>query len=174
VYRFGCRDCSRTLYFKYNVCAEMPIIPATRFRADFAAALTNNPGERFIVDVRNNVGGNSAVLARLLPADPSHLRRIMITERQTFSSGMFAAADLSRAGWTLVGEPTGGKPSAFGEVLTFTLPYSGLRGQYSTRRFTGAVQAQNDALLPDIPAPWTWPAFSQELDPFLEAALALN
>jgi len=28
--------------------------------------------------------------------------------------------------------------------------------------------------LPDVPAPWTWSAASQELDPFLEAALALN
>jgi len=165
---------SRTIYFKYNVCAEMPIVPAARFRADLAAALANNPVDRFIVDVRNNTGGNSAVLARLLPSVPDNIRRLVITGRQTFSSGVSAAADLSRAGWTLVGEPTGGKPSSFGEVLPFTLPNSGLRGQYSTRSFTSPVQARIETLLPDVPAPWTWSAASQELDPFLEAALALN
>jgi len=165
---------SRALYFKYNVCAEMPLVPAARFRADLAGALAGGGVDRIIVDVRNNAGGNSAVLARLLPPIPEGIRRVVITGRQTFSSGLFAAADLSRAGWTLVGEPTGGKPTAFGEVLAFTLPYSGLRGQHSTRRFTGAVQSGNESLLPDVLVPWTWAAASQELDPFLEAALALN
>ena len=165
---------SRTIYFKYNVCAEMPIVPAARFRADLSAALANNPVDRFIVDVRNNGGGNSAVLARLLPSIPHNIRRVVITGRQTFSSGVSAASDLSWAGWTLIGDPTGGKPSSFGEVLSFTLPNSGLRGQYSTRSFTSPVQARNETLLPDVPAPWTWSAASQELDPFLEAALALS
>jgi len=165
---------NRTLYFKYNVCAEMPLLPAARFRADLAAALEAGNVDRIIVDVRNNTGGNSAVLARLLPPIPDGIRRIVITGRQTFSSGLFAAMDLSRAGWTLLGEPTGGKPTAFGEVLTFTLPYSGLRGQYSTRSFTGPIQTRNEALMPDVLVPLTWAAASQELDPFLEAALALN
>ena len=95
---------SRTIYFKYNVCAEMPIVPAARFRSDLGGALANNPVDRFIVDVRNNGGGNSAVLARLLPSIPDNIRRVVITGRQTFSSGVAAASDLSRAGWTLIGE----------------------------------------------------------------------
>lgn len=165
---------SRTLYFKYNVCAEMSLVPAARFRADLAAFLQSNPVDRVIIDVRNNTGGNSAVLSRLLPPIPSQMKRIVITGRQTFSSGMLAAEELSRAGWTLLGEPTGGKPTSFGEVLAFTLPYSGIRGQFSTRLFTGLVQRQNDALLPDVLVPWTWQSFSQELDPFLESALTLN
>jgi hypothetical protein len=165
---------SRTIYLKYNVCAEMPIMPAARFRADLAAALAANPVDRFIVDVRNNTGGNSALLAQLLPPVGGNIRRIVITGRQTFSSGLFAAEDLAKVGWTLVGEPTGGKPTAFGEVLGFTLPNSGLRGQHSTRLFTGLVQPRNDSLLPDVLVPWTWAAASQELDPFLDAALALN
>ncbi len=165
---------SRTMYFKYNVCAEMSALPAARFRADLAAALAANPVERMIVDVRNNTGGNSTVLARLLPPVRAEVKKIVITGRQTFSSGVMAAQDLSRAGWTILGEPTGGKPAGFGEVIGFTLPNSGLRGQYSTRTFSTTVQPQNEALMPDVAVGWTWQAASQELDPFLEAALALN
>lgn len=165
---------NRTIYFKYNVCAEMSLAPAARFRADLAAALQSNPVERVIIDLRNNTGGDSSVLGRLLPPIPTGMKRIAITGRQTYSSGLMAAIDLSRAGWTLVGEPTGGKPTHFGQVVGFVLPNSGLRGQFSTRLFLGNAQPQNDALLPDVPAPWTWQAFSQELDPFLDAALALN
>ena len=165
---------SRTIYVKYNVCAEMPVLPAARFRAELAAALADNAVERIVLDVRTNTGGNSAVLARLLPPVPGGVKRVVITGRQTFSSGLWAASDLSRAGWTLVGEPTGGKPSSFGEVVGFTLPHSGLRGQVSTRYFTGPVQTQSDTLRPDVLAPWTWAGFSRELDVFLEAALAVN
>jgi hypothetical protein len=165
---------SRTIYVKYNVCAEMPVLPAARFRAELAAALADNAVERIILDVRTNTGGNSAVLARLLPVVPAGVKRVVITGRQTFSSGLWAASDLSRAGWTLVGEPTGGKPSAFGEVVGFTLPHSGLRGQTSTRFFRGTVQPDGESLRPDVLVPWTWAGFSQELDGFLDAALAVN
>ena len=164
---------SRALYFKYNNCAEMPVMPAARFREELAAAFAANPVERFIVDVRNNTGGDSRVLARLLPAVPEGVKRVVITGRQTFSSGLMAVADLMRAGYVSVGEPTGGRPSGFGEVVGFTLPNSGLRGQYSTRLFRGTVQPDNETLTPDVAVGWTWGAASQELDPFLEAALGM-
>ncbi|MBI2689632.1 MAG: hypothetical protein HYX27_25260 [Acidobacteria bacterium] len=37
-----------------------------------------------------------------------------------------------------------------------------------------AVQAQSETLTPGVLVPWTWAAASQDLDPFLDAALALN
>jgi len=107
----------------------------------------------------------------LLPNVPSSIKRIVITGRQTFSSGKLNAEELSRAGYTLLGEPTGGKPTSFGEVLGVTLTSGGLRGQYSTRLFRGLVQPDNDSLMPDVRVPWTWAAFAREEDPFLEAAL---
>jgi hypothetical protein len=162
---------SRTIYFKYNVCAEMPVLPASKFKQQLEAAMAANPVERFIVDVRNNTGGNSAVLARLLPNVPAAVKRIVITGRQTFSGGMNAASDLSRAGYTLIGEPTGGKPTSFGEVLGLSLASAGLRAQFSTRLFIGAVQSDSDAIIPDVRVGWTWAAFAREEDPFLEAAL---
>ena len=165
---------SRTLYFKYNSCVEMPVMPAARFREEMAAAFGAHAVERFVVDVRNNGGGDSRVLGRLLPVVPEGVKRVVITGRQTFSSGLSAVADLMRAGYVSVGEPTGGRPSGFGEVLGFTLPNSGLRGQYSTRAFRGTVQADRETLTPDVVVPWTWGEASQELDPFLEAALAVN
>ncbi|MBM3727005.1 MAG: hypothetical protein FJW40_16480 [Acidobacteria bacterium] len=171
-YWFTYLPASRAIYFKYNVCAEMPVLPAAKFKQELESALAANPVERFIVDVRNNTGGDSAVLARLLPRLPTSLKKIAITGRQTFSSGLFAAQDLWSAGYTLLGEPTGGKPAHFGQVVGITLASAGLRAQYSTRFWSGRPQAENDSLMPDVVVPWTWAAFAREEDPFLEAALA--
>lgn len=162
---------SRAIYVKYNVCAEMPVLPAAKFRQDLEAAMAANPVERFIVDLRNNTGGDSSILSRLIPNVPASIRRIVITGRQTFSSGLFAAQDLWSAGYALVGEPTGGKPTHFGQVVGIALATAGLRAQYSTRLWSGRPQADNEALMPDRQVPWTWAAASREEDPFLEAAL---
>lgn len=162
---------SRAIYFKYNVCAEMPVLTAAKFKLDLESAMAANPVERFIVDVRNNTGGDSAILSRLLPNIPSSMKRVVIAGRQTFSSGLFAAQDLWAAGYTLVGEPTGGKPTHFGQVVGIALASAGLRAQYSTRLWSGRPQADNEALMPDVRVPWTWAAVAREEDPFLEAAL---
>ncbi|MBM3758326.1 MAG: hypothetical protein FJW38_30665 [Acidobacteria bacterium] len=162
---------SRAIYVKYSVCAEMPVLPAAKFRQELEAAMAANPVEGFIVDVRNNTGGDSGVLRRLLPDVPASIKRIAITGRQTFSSGLFGAQDLSAAGYALLGEPTGGKPTHFGQVVGITLASAGLRAQYSTRSWIRGPQPDSESLMPDVQVPWTWAAFAREEDPFLEAAL---
>ena len=72
---------------------------------------------------------------------------------------------------TLVGEPTGGTPSTYGEVKTLTLPNSKLVVQYTTKHFTskeGAVPA----LLPDLSAPETLADALAGRDPAFEAVIA--
>jgi hypothetical protein len=46
----------------------------------------------------------------------------------------------------VIGEATGGKPTEYGEVLSFTLPGSRLPGTYSTKLFT------NPSYIPDLPS----------------------
>ncbi|MBM3784577.1 MAG: hypothetical protein FJW30_09480 [Acidobacteria bacterium] len=164
---------AKTIYVKYNTCAEMPALPAGQFRASLEAALAAQPVERFIIDLRNNSGGNSAVLHRWLPALPETVKKVAIVGRQTFSSGELNAEELAQRGFTLVGENTGGMPGHFGEVVTISLNSLGLRGQFSTRAFRALVQAGNNTLRPDVEVPWTYAAFSEEEDPFLQAALTV-
>jgi hypothetical protein len=163
---------ARTIYVKYNNCAEMPVLPAARFRQELTAALAANPVDRFLIDLRNNSGGNSTILQRWLPPLPDNVTKIAIVGRQTFSSAELNAEELSLRGFTLIGENTGGMPGHFGEVVPFTLSSLGLRGQHSTRSFTALIQAGSNTLRPDVEVPWTYAAFEREEDPFLAAALA--
>ena len=93
----------------------------------------------FVIDLRNNTGGNSAVLSERIPRILGHPpiagRVLVLIGPATYSSEMMNAQQLRDAGATLVGEPTGGKPNSWGELRSFRLPRSGLQVFYSTKYF---------------------------------------
>jgi len=170
---------SRTLYFKYNVCNEAPYLAFASFATEFLRAVDENPIDRFVIDVRNNTGGNSALIQPLLAAlqqrytagtlSPS-VKLSVIIGKETFSSGLLNALELKAAPvTTLVGEPTGGKPNHYGNVGSLVLPRSGLRLSYSTRFFSSPITTPS--LDPDVRVPFTSSAFFENRDPFLDAAL---
>jgi hypothetical protein len=70
----------------------------------------------------------------------------------------------------LVGEPTGQRPNAYGEVRTMTLPHSKLLVLYSTKFF----KTMNDdppSLAPDVPIERSSWDYVSGRDPVLERAL---
>ncbi len=169
----------RALYVKYNRCAESPRLSMAEFTREVIAFIESNPVESLLLDMRNNSGGNSAVIQpRASALNQAALRGVLplarppfiIIGRQTFSSGMLNALDFKSQGAALLGEPTGGKPYGYGEVLTFNLPNSGLLVQHSTRLFR--IGSPDDPYLrPDVTVPLTSAAYFAERDEFLEAAL---
>lgn len=165
----------RTLYFKYNQAVETPGRPFTDFARELLAALDAYPVERLVVDVRNNTGGDSAQidpLAAGVAERLSRLRAFVLTGPQTASSAMDLAAQAQGAPKTLVvGEPTGGKPSHFGDVRSFNLPNSGLEVRYSTKVFTFPGQ-DRDAVYPDLLVTTTAADYFSRHDPVLQAVLA--
>jgi uncharacterized protein (TIGR03437 family) len=72
----------------------------------------------------------------------------------------------------VIGEPTGGKPSGYGEVVAFTLPASGLLGQYSTQ-FVPAPAGIPDtpSFAPDIPVSLRSTDYFARYDPVLAAII---
>jgi hypothetical protein len=72
---------------------------------------------------------------------------------------------------TLVGGPTAGNPSGYGEVKTFTLPRSGLLVQHSTRLFANP-DFPGDALVPDLAVHVTSADWFSGRDPAMDAILA--
>lgn len=74
---------------------------------------------------------------------------------------------------TLAGEPTGGKPSSYGEVKCVTLPNSKLVVQYTTKWFRVQNDLEPAALETDVPAPLKLTDVLHGRDPALEAALSL-
>jgi hypothetical protein len=167
----------RLMYVKYNVCTNDPRKSMDAFSKEIFAITDGTTVDRFVVDIRNNGGGNSSVVQPLidgLARRPSLRGRLYaVIGRETFSSGLLAALDLlNRDAATLIGEPTGGKPNAFGDTLSFSLPVTGLRVTYSTKRFN-LVPGDPPSLDPAIPIAESSSDYFARHDPILEAIVPL-
>lgn len=163
---------SRALFIQYNKCVEAQPSFAD-FTASVAEVLARQQVERVVIDLRNNGGGNSRIIAPLVALLAAHptLRVFVLIGRATFSSGVLNALELEAAGATLVGEIAGGAPSHHGEVQTFTLPGHGLVVTYSTK-FHANARHPGPELRPAIAvAPLARDWFAGK-DAALDAALA--
>src|SRR5262249_54160941 len=114
---------SKTLYFHYRRCAEMPERPFDRFAMALLRFMNENPVERMVIDLRLNGGGNSFILMPFINAlsrrrDVNQTGRLFVLiGRGTFSSAYLNALRLKLTTKAiLVGEPTGQKPNSYGEI----------------------------------------------------------
>lgn len=187
---------NRMLYFKYNKCADDPSNPFAAFAATVLAALDTQPVDTFVFDFRGNTGGDSSILSPLLNgllaraptllANPQ-FRVYDVIDKGTFSSGMddameiksaalqyaseFPGIDLSQR-FIVIGESSGGKPAEYGEVVGFTLPGSGLNGQYSTKYFPNPTGIPDlPSFMPDVPIATRSTDFFARYDPTFAAVL---
>ena len=176
-YWFTYIESSCTLYFAYNVCAEQAGLPFAQFNSQLWAVFDARPVERFIIDVRNNTGGNSAVLDPFLASRRARASRfsgvkpVVIIGRRTYSSAIINAIAIRQTTAILVGESSGGSPNSYGEVKTLTLPNSQLVVNYSSRYFSFPGYPAG-SLMPDVATPIYSSDWFARHDPFLAAALA--
>ena len=168
---------SQTVYVQYNRCENMGAMPFAAFSEKLMALADANPVRRFVVDLRHNGGGNSALAEPLiaeLKQRPAINRKgvlFAVIGRRTFSSAVLNALQLrSETQATLVGEPTGGRPNHYGEVRSFSLPNSGLPVTYSTKYFAYAKE-DTPSLTPDILVEVSSSDYFAGRDPVLEAIL---
>lgn len=131
-----------TLYFAYNQCWSDPGRPFIGFATELVEAVHEHRPDRIFVDLRNNGGGGSRVLEPVVDWLASHpvlndpSRLFVAIGKGTFSSAMLNAVHFrERTAATLLGEPTGGKPNAYGEVRMVRLPRSGIGVWFSTKYF---------------------------------------
>ncbi len=174
----------KTLYFKYNRCADDPAADMTfaKLMEGTLAFMKTKPVERFVLDLRDNGGGDSNIAAPLIAALAAHPtlnvrgRLFVLIGRHTFSSAVLNTLELkARTQALLVGEPTGGRPNHYGEVRHLTLPRTGWKISYSTKYFTTPlVKGDPDALVPDLPVEVTGVEWFSSRDPVMEAALAFR
>jgi uncharacterized protein (TIGR03437 family) len=184
----------RLLYFKYNVCREIAGSPFAAFADKLLSTLDANPVDTLVIDFRGNVGGDSSVLdplvaglehrAGTLTANPRFVAYDVI-DKGTFSSGMTNAMSLKslqlqaaaanpglglEKKMVVIGEPTGGSPIGYGNVIQFTLPYSRLTGQYATKSFPlWPYIPTGPSFMPDIAIPIRSTDFFVRFDPVLAA-----
>jgi uncharacterized protein (TIGR03437 family) len=159
------------IYARYNVCENDPNgITVAEYSTQILETLDANPVDTVVIDFRENGGGNEYLLYPLgvglfqrwasLRANPN-FRIYLVVDKGTFSSGMYTPMafvsgflasyehipmpDTSGVMY-VIGEPTGGKPIGFGNVVSFTLPYSQVPGDYST-----VYVDQDEGVIPDLP-----------------------
>lgn len=99
---------------------------------DLRAALTAPEISRVVLDLRHNFGGEVQPLDEMLalfddPAIDQPGELFVITGRNTFSAASMLVARLeAQTGAVFVGEPMGGCPSFWGDVVELPLIHSGL------------------------------------------------
>ncbi len=166
---------SRALYIQYNVCANDAKKPFTDFVRGVMAEADHRSATRVIVDLRWNGGGDSRVVAPLrkaIAARPQFAgRTYVLIGPNTFSSAIDNAVEFKRdLRATLVGEPSGGNPSEYGEVKTLTLPNSQLVVRYTSKYFARKSLADGP-LRPDLATAYRLSDAVAGRDPALETAL---
>lgn len=121
-----------------------------------------NKPEKLVIDLRRNVGGNSALTFPLIYALMNYEKNIpnskvfIITGRWTLSASIILCAEIQKfCNPIFVGEPTGAKPNLYGEnSYKITLPNSELSISYSSEYFKPfGPFIDHDWISPDIYIP---------------------
>jgi len=164
---------TQTVYFSFT---RYP--PEAEFR-ERAVALgqlfDQSRARRLVIDLRRNQGGDFTrfrqVLLPIIKGRAAINKKgglFVITGPGTFSAATVNALDLrNEANATLVGSPTGMRPTHYGEHAEFRLPNSGLRISYSTQYYRFGV-APDSAVVPDRQIEPTWAEFRAGRDPVME------
>ncbi len=169
---------SRTLYVAQRAVAPAPRSNSNRAHWDAVFALADSVAPaRVVIDIRDNLGGNGFLnrypiqqILRRPPLDRPD-RLFVIIGRRTFSAGQQFANGLE---WwtqaTLVGEPTGQRPTQYGDHRPLALPHSRLTVQISSVFHQGPNAFDTRAFVPPaLYTPLTAADYRRGVDPALAA-----
>jgi peptidase S41-like protein len=159
-----------TLFVQYN---RMDRLPPGQIN-DLRAELRKPDVARVVLDLRHNYGGEVSEVDRMMglfddPAvdRPDHL--FVLTGRNTFSAASLLVARLDRdTEASIVGEPMGGCPTAYGNSRDLTLPFSGIAVSVATMLEVGvSPDDTRPTIAPDVPSSLTADDWAHGSDPAL-------
>jgi len=170
-----------TIYFNYHYCKDSGNVSVEDFCKGLLDELNQNKVRRLVIDLRNNLGGNSTLLEPFigeLTKIPKLNREgglIVVLGRDTFSSALLNAYDLKKKTRAIfIGEASGGKPNCYGEVSYFVLQNSKLRIRYSTEYYDVIQDDSLLSLFPDVPFEVTFADYLANRDACMNYVLALT
>ncbi len=171
---------SRVVYFQFNGVSDQPLEPIAAFCERLFAFIDNHQVSKLVVDLRWNGGGNTylvqPLLHRLIGCTKINQRGSLyvIIGRGTFSAAQNTATAIEReTNAIFVGEPTGSRPNFIGETTPFTLPYSKTLANVADLYWqTSWPMDHRPWIAPELYAPPTYEAASQNRDPAMEAILS--
>lgn len=169
---------SNTLYFNYKSCRDMQDISVEGFCIDLMKIINQEDVKRLVIDLRNNLGGNSTLLEPFISelSKCQKLNRVggiyVILGRETFSSALLNAYELkNNTNAIFIGEATGGKPNCYGEVKSFELRNSKLQVRYSTKYYKIIEDDEQESFFPDVNTELTIKDYKENRDPCMEYIL---
>ena len=122
----------------------------------------NSDAEKFIIDLRDNGGGNPELIKYLisnLAVDPKfkniadkNNRLFIFTNESTFSAGVFAGIDFKNAfpNSKIIGTSTGGLKTVFSNPKTKVLKNTNMYLSYATDIYPNNKTMDRMPLIPDI------------------------
>lgn len=116
------------IYIVYNSCKEEYQGQMNEFVNNIKKISIEKNIDKFIIDLRNNTGGNSNIIKPLIEFLKAK-NIVTLTNNLIFSSGRFALIDLKNIGSTFIGTQIGTTLNSFGnitreETQNFILPIS--------------------------------------------------
>ena len=169
---------NKILYFNYNSCREMDDITLADFTEGIIGIIEGAAVECLIIDMRNNLGGNSTLLEPFIEklGKCGKINKdgalYVIIGKDTFSSALLNAyAIKNKTEAVLVGEPSGGKPNCYGEVESFRLDNSRVKICYSSKYYKLIKNDRVMSLFPNIEMLVTFSNYVEKRDPCVEYIL---
>ena len=147
---------NKELYIKYNSCRESGNESIGSKIDKIIEFIESNNIKKVTVDLRNNLGGDSSLFEPFIDYisknnDINNKENLkVIIGRETFSSALLNAYSFkNNTNAKIIGEPSGGKPNCYGEILKITLPNSKFLVTYSTKFYKLIDEDNLDSLYPD-------------------------
>jgi tetratricopeptide (TPR) repeat protein len=168
----------KLVYVKHNAIANKENEPVADFYKRVFEFVEANPVEKFVLDLRNNGGGNNGlnvpVVVGLIKSKINKRGKLfVITGRETFSAAQNLVNQIEKYTEAIfVGEPTAGHPNHYGDNRPFTLPNSGLTVRASTLWWQDLdPRDAREWTAPEIAAELSFNDYKSGKDPALQAVL---
>ena len=139
------------IYIKYLRCVSDEKNPFETFVEKIKESISNQNITKYILDVRDNVGGNSQILKPLKNfIVKKRMTGVVLMNNGTFSSGTIAVADFKRdCKAVIVGENAGGAVKSYGDIRNLSI--GSKRISCSTKYFDFSEYFDcNDSIRPDV------------------------
>jgi hypothetical protein len=136
-------------YLQYNKCEEDKDFDLRSLVDKFEQSEMST----FIIDLRNNTGGDSDILEPLLNylrKNDTRFKKIILTGLDTYSSAIVNLLELSSLSNTIsLGEIPHGNPTHYGEVKSFVLPNSRFQIFCSSKLFSSVGYDLGESFKPN-------------------------
>ena len=168
----------KIVYVKHNEIGNKQDEPVANFYKRVFDFVEANPVEKFVLDLRNNGGGNNTlnipVVTGLIRSTINKRGKLfVITGRETFSAAQNLVNQIEKYTEAIfVGEPTAGHPNHYGDSRPFTLPNSGLTVRASTLWWQDLdPRDAREWTAPEIAAQLSFSDYRSGKDPALQAVI---